>query len=153
MLIYIEKLINLKLKKRKQSNLFARVLLLPEQNGSTTKIQKSSNPEWNEGFQFDNLSFEELKNHHVLEISVWNYDGIECSELVGCILLGSLPDESKRNSWIYFTKQECDIWMNVLTHPGEWIKSCLTLRPSIVNRLEHQMNRDNSIIQEKEVSH
>lgn len=119
-------------------------MLLPEHELRTTKcISNTSNPVWNEEVVFKNFAYGRLLVDRVLEISVWDFDGVDCSEFVGCIRLGPYTDIRETvPTWLDSYTDEFCVWMEAIDQIGEWCEHCLNLRPSIACRYEHDFDID-----------
>ena len=117
-----------------------RIYLLPKctpYSKRKTKIIKGNlNPVWNEEFEYKFVSFEDLKQSRMLELTVWDYDRRGCNDFIGSLHLG--PDASnvdeRAKEWIDSTGDEIAHWEEMMAQPGEWVERWHDLRPSIRKR-------------------
>lgn len=130
---------------------FVKMSLLPDK----TKRKKSRvvdndlNPVWNQTFTFKNVSLDELTTQRVLELTVWDHDTLSSNDFIGALRLGPAPNKVKdREEWMDSGCTEAKHWEDMLAHPGEWVESSHSLRPSMSPR-----NLDNPDFVIQEVDH
>ena len=115
---------------------FVKLYLLPDKSSKgkkkTSVIKDNLNPEWEEKFAYEKVSFEDLQTSRVLEVTVWDYDKGSSNDFVGGLRLGPSPDHATRHKeWIDSNRDEADHWEEMLTRRGEWVERWHSLRASM----------------------
>lgn len=113
---------------------FVKMSLLPNRvkRKKTSVVNDDLNPIWNEKFTFTNMSLDELSTQQVLELTVWDHDTLSSNDFIGCVRLGPTPgDVEGKKEWMDSSGTEAKHWKDMLAHPGEWVESTHSLRPSM----------------------
>lgn len=129
---------------------FVKMSLLPNKAGSKKSrvIKDDLDPVWNEKFTFTNVTLSELSTQRVLELTVWDHDMMSSNDFIGGLRLGPTPSKVEgRQEWMDSSSTEADHWEAMLAHPGEWVESSHSLRPSMYPR---KLDNPDFMIQEAE---
>lgn len=124
------------------TNPFVRCYLLPNKSMSakrkTTAIPKTLDPVWNEECVYNSVNTEDMRSHHVLEVSVWDSDRRGTSSFIGGIRLGSsVPAGALHGElpeWMDSTDEEASHWEEVLANTGTWVERTHVLRSTMSSR-------------------
>lgn len=87
-------------------------------------IKNSADPEYKFCCTFQNVDMSDLKEHKCLEVTIWTNK----SKFVGGTRIGSHHTDYFNENYQDSSKNEQDLWQNMLSHVREWVFGTIPLR-------------------------
>ena len=110
---------------------FVKIFLLPYKSSKAMKkteiITNNHDPVWDEKFEYNKFTIEELSSKQALELTVWDSASKFSNKFVGGIRIGPSPLTNLKES----TQKEVGHWEEMLKRPGEWVERNHALMPTM----------------------
>jgi len=99
-------------------------------------IKDNHNPVWQERFEFEQLTFDEIRHDRVIEVTVWDCrKQSKHYDFIGGLRLGPLPKHgSNQPDFMDSSEGESSHWMTVVDTPGDRVMQLHSLRHTMSPR-------------------
>ncbi len=114
---------------------YVKMYLLPDKKPASKRktniVKQNYYPTWNEWFEYDQITKEQLSTNHILEVTVWDHHFTSRNDFLGGLRLGPTPSLGETEEWIDSNILEARQWEEMLDNPGQWVEYCHKLRPTM----------------------